>query len=290
MNEVARQDIARISERALQLADAAGIFPTPLEAVRHVSGITELIDISGLPNDIAVRHPKFLKRLLGAYVFRSETAFVDLSQPDGRARFTEAHEIGHKIIPWHREAFYTDDDTHLIPSTRELLEQEANYAAARLLFQGHRFHERALQYETSIKTPVRLAPDLGASFHATIWYYVEHHPDPLALITTGRYGNALPVWGYVYSPTFRAQYSGLEEVFPGQWLPLTERSSYAEVASAALGPAGFGEVTFDIQDSESRTHLFKLEAFSNQYALFLMLSPKTRLRSGRRLRLVTVAH
>jgi hypothetical protein len=41
----------------------------------------------------------------------------------------------------------------LFRETEEKLELEASFAAAMLIFQGDRFHARALDYENSIKTP-----------------------------------------------------------------------------------------------------------------------------------------
>ena len=91
-----------------------GIIPTPLDVVAKAAGITEIIDISQLPRDIEARKPPALKRILGALLHREHVALVDLSQPEPRARLTEAHEIGHKVIPWHQAAFQLDDEERLL--------------------------------------------------------------------------------------------------------------------------------------------------------------------------------
>lgn len=65
------------------------------------------------------------------------------------------------------------------------------------MFQGGRFHARALDYETSLQAPIILAEQYGASFHASIRFYVEHHPEPVALIVAGRHQRAdrtVPIW------------------------------------------------------------------------------------------------
>ena len=122
-------------------------------------------------------------------------------------RLTEAHEIGHQIIPWHEAAFQLDDEERLLGRTRDQLEREAYLACGHLIFQGAHFWRRALDYQVSIGTPVALAPEYGASLHATIRYYVLHHPDPVAVLVAGRYlssNGSVPVWGSVDSPSFQA--------------------------------------------------------------------------------------
>jgi hypothetical protein len=54
-----------------------------------------------------------------------------------------------------------------------------------LPIQGRRFHERGLEYRRTIKTPILLASEVGASYHATIRHYAEYHPDALALTIGG---------------------------------------------------------------------------------------------------------
>jgi hypothetical protein len=104
---LARRQIFAFTDNALRNAGVTGIIPTPLDAVAKAAGITEIIDISRLPDDIAARKPPALKRILGALLHRERVALVDLSQCKPRARLTEAHEIGHQIIPWHEAApFY----------------------------------------------------------------------------------------------------------------------------------------------------------------------------------------
>src|SRR5262245_1129905 len=100
-DELARRQILALTDSALRNAGVTGIIPTPLDVVAKTAGITEIIDISRLPADIAARKPPALKRILGALMHRERVALVDLSQCVPRARLTEAHEIGHQIIPWH---------------------------------------------------------------------------------------------------------------------------------------------------------------------------------------------
>jgi hypothetical protein len=78
----------------------------------------------------------------------------------------------HKLIPWHEASYQLDDENGLFRETEVLLEVEANLAAALLIFQGRCFHDRALDYENSIKTPILLADQFGPPFtppSASMW-------------------------------------------------------------------------------------------------------------------------
>ena len=127
------------------------------------------------------------------------TVFVDYTQSDERSNFTEAHETAHQLIPWHAESFILDHEATLFREVTDELEAEANHTSALIIFQNGRFHHRALDHERSIKTPILLAPDYRASLHVAIRHYVELHPDPVALLITGRYARlgGLPIWSAI---------------------------------------------------------------------------------------------
>jgi hypothetical protein len=285
VNALAQRQILHIVEKRLLKADVAGVFPTPLDRVAQVVGIEEIIDLSDMPEAMKVKKPKALIRVLGAYVFRARTAFVDLSQPSGRVRFIKAHETGHRIIPWHEESYYFDDEKRLFRNTEELLELEANLAAAHLIFQGPRFFEKALDFERSLNTPIAIADDFGASLHATIRYYIEHHPDPVAGIIAGRYrqtNGVVPIWISIESPNFRSVYGRLTDHLSGGQLRLSEGNAVSEVARAARldSDVQADHMTLTAENGVSRK--FNVEAFFNQRCLFVMVSPHSVLRTGRR--------
>ena len=91
---------------------------------------------------------KFNLRAL--YVPDQKRILLDESQPKIKHRWNEAHEIGHSVVPWHAGAMLGDDDTTLIPSCHAKLENEANFAAARLLFLRQRFVDEAKALTPSI--------------------------------------------------------------------------------------------------------------------------------------------
>lgn len=284
VNGLAQRQILHIVQKKLAQADAVGVFPTPLDRVSESAGIKETIDLSSMPESLKIKKPKALLRVLGAYWYRAQTAFVDLAQPAGRVRFIKAHETGHRIIPWHEESYYFDDERRLFRETEELLELEANLAAAHLIFQGPHFFKRALDFERSLNTPIAIADDFGASLHATIRYYVEHHPDPVAGVIAGRYlrASGFPIWTSIESPAFRSRYGRLTDHVAESHLSLSNGDALSEVVRAARLGSDVEADRMSLVAKDGARGKFKLEAFFNQRCLFVMLSPHSVLRTGRR--------
>jgi hypothetical protein len=266
-----------------------GVLPTPLHAVAAAAGITDIIDIHDLPNEMASQKPPQWKRILGAILFRERLVFVDTSQPESRSRLTEAHEIGHRIIPWHETAFRLDADAQLLGATRDQLECEAYLAGGRLVFQGHRFIQKALDYKTTIATPLALSAEYHASRHATLRYYVENHPDPVALLIAGRYflsGEDLPIWRSVESPSFSGRFGALSKL-AGDRLHIADGQGQpvGDIAYSAMTRGAVAIKNLSVRDLAGEFQPFVAEAFFNQHNLFIMLSARNARKFGRRVRL-----
>jgi IrrE N-terminal-like domain len=281
-----RRQIIATAEAALQAADVVGVLPTPLEHVGEVVGVGETIDIGDLPDDLTIAKPRSLRRILGAYAYRTNTAFVDLSQPLGRRRFIQAHETGHKLIPWHEASYHLDDEARLFRDTEEELEDEANLAGTLLVFQGGRFHARALDYENSIRTPILLAEEFGASYHTSIRYYVEHHPEPIAVVIAGRYPRAdgtVPIFTSVESKSFRERFGSFSSFFGPRGVSLVEADHpFAPLARSAYGAVNpLSDITH-LRDRAGRPVRCTIDTFYNQRCLFILVATRGILRRGRR--------
>lgn len=289
-NALARRQILAATEHAIRDAGVQGQLPTPLHAVEDALGVKQVVDMADLPPELADRKPKLWKRILGAYLYQEETIFVDRSQGPPRVRFAEAHELGHKVIPWHKGSFQLDDSERIFGDTEELLEAEAKLAGAHLVFQGTAFRERALDYATTLDSPIALADDYGVSMHVTIRHYVEQHPEPVAVLITGRYeysDGSVPVWTSVASESFETRYGSLLEKCAGN-----ERLAVCGGDAAPLGDIvheamlGSRTASKDVKILD-RTGTYRkcvAEAFFNQYTVFVMCSERRIVRQGRRLR------
>ena len=99
-------------------------------------------------------------RVLGALWFERRALFVERTQSPARRRFTEAHEIGHLLCPWHRAVVRLDTAGELFGQLGVGIEAEANLAASELIFQGSRFTAEAAEHERSLRTPLALADAL----------------------------------------------------------------------------------------------------------------------------------
>lgn len=282
--------ILGLCDAALERAGVAGVFPTPLDQVIEVGGIDEILDIGELPADIP--KPRAFSRILGAVHFRQRTAFIDRSQVHGRVRWTEAHEATHAILPWHAAQAFLDDDETLFRASEDQREREANIGAAHLVFQGQRFFDQALGYEHSIKTPLLLHHDFGASIHATIRYYAERHPERMALALCGRLrwqSGHVPIFDTFESPAFRRAFGDLRRLLPKVGMPIESGAGddgLATIAGAALTSVeeSTGEIRLPDLNGDSRR--FHVEGFYNQHSLFVLFTRRRGpVRLGRRIRL-----
>lgn len=283
-----RRQIMGLSESALQAAGVIDVLPTPLEQVAKVAGIAEVVNIGDLPDELAAARPRGFRQILGAYLYRAETAFVDLSQPVGRQRFIFGHETGHKIIPWHAQAFHLDDEKRIFLDANEELEEEANFAASLLMFQGARFHARALDYETSLQAPISLAGQFGASFHASIRFYAEHHPEPVALIVAGRLPRSdrtVPILLSVESTAFSERFGPFRSHMPIRGVPLGPDIAHpiGALATAAYNSSDVASEKMKLTDLAGNAVTCNVETFDNQHCLFIMASPRTLVRRGRKI-------
>lgn len=286
-----RRRVAAVAERALEWTGGAEVLPTPLDQVAKAAGVEEVKEAKALPKEIVAQKPRLWKRILGAVVFSEKTIYVDReSQIGARANFTLAHETAHALLPWHEAIYRFDDERQLFYETHDELEQEANYAAAHLIFQGHRYHERALQSQVSIAAPIELAEHYQASLHASIRYYVENHPDPVAVVVAGRYeqyDGTLPIWTSFESEAFHASFGRFADQLPGAGLPVTDSDlPLGRIAAHVRDAPGVVSESVILNNLAEEAKRFTAEGFFNQYSVFIMVSPQRRISTGRRTKVV----
>jgi hypothetical protein len=236
-----------------------------------------------------VQKPRAWRRILGAILYRERIAFIDSSQPEPRVRWTKAHETGHHIIPWHEDSYHLDGEATLFRDTREQLEHEANLAASHLIFQGSAFLKPALDYKVTINTPLAMAEDFGASRLATIRYYVENHPDSLAMVMAGRYrrmDGRVPVYAAIESATFHSRFGSFGALFPAQTLAIAsgDGEPFGDIAQKAMTLGEVAAKDVPLVDLRGDAREFVAEAFYNQYSLIVMVTERRATRLGRRIR------
>ena len=205
---------------------------------------------------------KFNLRAL--YVPDQKRILLDKSQPKLKHRWNEAHEIGHSILPWHAGAMLGDDDTTLIPSCHAKLENEANFAAAKLLFLRERFVEEAKAMPPTLDSLKTLAAKFGNTNTSTLWRCVEAWGDEtpiLGLVTAHPierhrkpdFDPAEPCRHFIQSPLFAEQFSTLKET-----TVFDEIVAYSQGGKG--GPLGSADVI--LTDDNGDDHIFEFESFS----------------------------
>ena len=144
-----------------------------------------------------------------------------------------------------------------------------------------------------MRTPIDLAAMYGASCHATLRYYVEHHPDAVALLIAGRYldGNAsLPVWNSIQSPSFAARFGPLVGRLPGGLLRVGgDGAPLGDLIDACRKQSDPPRKEVAITDMNGSRKRFVAESWFNQHSVFVMVAEKRATRLGRRVRLSGVA-
>jgi Zn-dependent peptidase ImmA (M78 family) len=171
-----------IVEALLEETETAGRVPTDESRLLDYLQLRQLSFDFAQDVDILARAPSVPHKLRAALSLNHQTIVTHSGLDSKRCRFSILHEIGHFVLPEHRDRLFLDTDATLSWWTKMRLEKEANEVAADLIFQGNRFTEEASDHPLSCKTVLELAPNYGASYESAMRRYVERHELPCAVI------------------------------------------------------------------------------------------------------------
>lgn len=189
-------ELEHVTEQARLLLLNAGVgdrLPTPVSEIVAFAElvISQDITLSELPKSFFGRSMEHLfsalQKAKGLIDLRDNVIYLDsLKAPKQRA-FVKLHEVGHKLLPWQRDAYlYLDDNSTLDPDVKELFEREANHFASEVLFQGERFSREARDLPISAKSAIHLSKRYGASIHAAMRRFVRTDRRSCALLVIQR--------------------------------------------------------------------------------------------------------
>jgi hypothetical protein len=277
----AATSISEIAEVALRRAGVVGTLPTPMDeiiAAAKLKGVTDpeafiRTFMAGLQQGARAVFRSALQKLRGIADLREKAIYVPRDTNDRRVLFAKGHEAGHQLIPWHNvNTAYQDDDLSLSPEAQECFDQEANFFAAEVIFQGGRFASRVRDYKASLEAAFQLADDHGASRHATLWRYVEEQDEAVSLAAyfPSRYtadqngSRALCRGRVVGSPRFISKFASVD--LPRQ-LPI----GHPWAAARDLGTVCEGEMSLPCAEGPTD---FQWQAWWNTYRLFVLLRRK----------------
>jgi transcriptional regulator with XRE-family HTH domain len=275
LDEVTREEIRRHALALLREADALGMRPTPLEQIIEAAKLVESGELT-----LDVRDRKKLterfghwveqawSRLQGSFDFRSDAIWVKPDLHPMKHRFVVSHEIGHAILPAHKETFaYVDDYSTLPPFARDLFEREANQAAVEILFQAGQLTDeidsspitlpqicdQSVSFGGSIVASARYAAETSRrTFAIAIAHYGDHRLGPTHLYCSKSFeahfgwqsGNPAP-------PELRAAVRGARLETDEIWV-LNDRRQEPRVTNVEKMSTGFAAVVLVVPESKAR--------------------------------------
>lgn len=165
----------------LRRADVLEVIPTPLDQVTEVSRLVIAGEITLSPEVKRKLRERFgslvdraLELILGSVQFDSREVYLQPGLYHLKRRFVHAHEIGHEILPWHRELYASlDDKTRIRADVSDHYERQANQAAIEILSQGDRLRREADDSALSFDLVGQLGNRFEISVQATSRYLVE---------------------------------------------------------------------------------------------------------------------
>ncbi|CAM2194597.1 protein of unknown function [Paraburkholderia kururiensis] len=188
-----------------------------------------------------------------------------------RTNFVLGHELGHWLLPWHRDLLYQCSEFDLSTKARKQLEREANFFAAEISFMGKGFTDRLSADAFSLKNLSRLADLFNMSLESTVRRAVELETRPCAFLSMTTDDESeeafLNIRYLVYSEPFMAKYGPIShtQTFPRNHV-------LAKVITDPL--ANYmnrfaGEVVMR-KDNVALT----VEGWKNRWNVFALLTPK----------------
>jgi hypothetical protein len=169
-----------------------------------------------------------------------------------------------------------DSLEQLSPNVRNLFEREANYAAARLIFQQDVFPKLARSYQPGFDAIIKLAELFGGSIHVAFRLYIDSSHQAVAGIVLRKSPTGADVTNYRFYVRSVLASSSFSREFPLLDEPLQQLSSqrYPELGLAwdilrLTGQPSNGQMKITSRDG--RNHNLHFELFSNSYNLFLFI-------------------
>jgi len=214
--------------------------------------------------------------LRALYLPDRKRILIDRSLPDAKQRWSEGHEIGHSLIPWHLDTMLGDNKRSLTPACHEQIENEANFAAGQLLFFQQAFVRNANDLAPGIDAVNKLKKRYGNTITTTLWRYVERSNQPMVggischpRRLPPEFDSQKPFRYFVGSRSFQQRFGRVLEVdlFP-----------HVQAYSANRGGGPLGAEDLVLTDDNGLAHLFHFETFFNTYEALTLGIYKTECR------------
>lgn len=214
-------------------------------------------------------------RLQAVLLFDEDRICIDQELPRIKHPWASCHEIGHRVLPWHKPFFFGDTAQTLDPAYQADLEAEANYAAGRLLFLGDRFTDDARDLLPTIDAVKSLAKRYRASLTTTLRRYVEQGPDlaMAMLVSTAPWGRPPD------DQEHRWRHFVTSERFLGLFPDVSAESLRTVLDSHVSYKRGgtVADFRFPLQDARGDRHELRAWSFNNQHYLLTLFVEERRI-------------
>jgi transcriptional regulator with XRE-family HTH domain len=265
----------------LRRSDSLGLIPTPLDHVLEVAGLVNAGEIR-----LEDREKRDLRKVFGSLVdtvlnklqgvihLRAREIWVQPDLQVLKRRFVTAHEIGHDILPAHRELAYLDDHKGLRPEVRLAYEREANHAAIEILAQGDTLRREADDSSLTITLLSELSSKYQISMQAISRYVVEQTKRQAALTLRFRGSSGAVGPTHIYcSPSFESRFGW------ALWGMLTPDARKGADEARSTGHIS----TFQTTDLSRAMVEMAVEFVNTPYALITIYTPTPKRLSVKRL-------
>lgn len=282
-------ELNEIARRLLRAADVGDRLPTPQDDIIECAKLVKggVIDLDDFKESFLKKMGRVFfegwKKVKGTLAVRDKTIYINADVPESQRPFLIFHEVSHSVIPWQRDAFdlFADDDYCLLPSTEAEFDIEANHMSSLLLFQCGRLKKEARNYHFGISTGIKLAQDYGASYHSTLWHYVETNHSECTLLVLKRAKYSMFIDGKVTAP-HRLLYSVSSVPFCEEFGEIQWDKYYAEdhpFLSIINDPFSddIEEGEFRLLNRRNEKVEMKYEAWTNSYNVFVLIWKKRRI-------------
>ncbi|MHB1414244.1 MAG: ImmA/IrrE family metallo-endopeptidase [Chloroflexota bacterium] len=182
------------------------------------------------------------------------------------------HEIGHDVLPWHRDLLYACRIIDLPMTVQKEMEREAMAFAVECLFFNGRFTAEAQNLPFNLATAKILAEMYNASYEAAFRHYVEGQTRPCCLLVSKSISKTNGLHLLNRPDGYHIQYYVSSTSFPGKILPgqrftcgaidrLFTQETMEEIVEHQLAA-----------ESQQGTQSFRAQSFTNWYRVFTLLS------------------
>jgi transcriptional regulator with XRE-family HTH domain len=277
--QLGHADRAEVRDQVMALlrrADALDVIPTPLDQVTEISRLVIAGEITLSPEVRRKLRERFgglvdraLDLILGSVQFDSREVYLQPGLYHLKRRFIHAHEIGHEMLPWHRELYASlDDKTRIRSDINDQYERQANQAAIEILTQGDGLRKEADDSALSFDRISQFGNRYEISVQATSRYLVEETRQTCAVAISYRgsaTGALMPPHIYCsrsFEERFRWQATGGSASLVRQQLQLARKG-------IALEP-------LTLPDGHDRRTTLELDPLNTPQAVFVLFRCPTR--------------